>query len=271
MGERLGLLGVFEVVAAMKEIWKEVPNFPDYEVSDLGRVRSFKQATVRILSPSSDGRYWGVALSRDGEQYRHRIGRLVLLAFVGPLPGGMEMCHNDGDSFNDQLDNLRYDTHNANMQDASRHGVMTGGDHKPKLGRGEVYSIRAGFASGKHSRQELAEEYGVSRSLISHVLRGQRPYEGGLGPIQPRAYLRLSDQQVTAIREKRAFGESVASLAEEYGVSKSMISRIASGERHTKVAGPRICPWEIHLGRRQHEMPIDEERLADRAACIVDS
>ncbi len=47
------------------EIWKSIPGFPDYEVSDRGRVRSWRRMgiwagkvrreTCRVLSPRTDG------------------------------------------------------------------------------------------------------------------------------------------------------------------------------------------------------------------------
>lgn len=172
-----------------------------------------------------------------------RIGRLVLLAFAGPPPDGMEMCHNDGDSFNDRFDNLRWDTHAANVRDVSRHGRRCGTG--PKLDWEEVYAIRTQFASGEHSRRELAREFKVSRPLIYQVLTGRGVYEGGPGPIleSPRW---LSNQQIVTIRKQRVSGRSLASLAEEHGISESMISLIASGKRHGKVTGPRIRrPYEI--------------------------
>lgn len=227
----------------MEEIWKEVPNFSGYEVSNLGQVRSFKRIKTRILNPSNDGHYRSLWLMCNGKKYRRLIGHLVLLAFVGPPPDDMEMCHNDGDSFNDKLDNLRYDTHAANMQDASRHGRMIG-KGKPKLDQKEVCTIRIKFASGKYPRSGLAKEFGVSTSTITHVLIGQGAYEGGSGPIQ-RPCKRLKSYHAEAIRKERASGESLASLAEKYGISASAISRIASGKRHDKAAGPRIQPYEI--------------------------
>lgn len=51
-----------------------------------------------------------------------RIHSLVLEAFVGPRPDGMEGCHNDGDPANNHLANLRWDTRAANNQDTLRHG-----------------------------------------------------------------------------------------------------------------------------------------------------
>lgn len=49
---------------------------------------------------------------------RHFVHRLVLTAFRGPCPTGKEGCHNDGDHTNNQLRNLRWDTHRNNQREA---------------------------------------------------------------------------------------------------------------------------------------------------------
>jgi hypothetical protein len=51
---------------------------------------------------------------------------LVLEAFVGPRPAGMEGCHWDDDPTNNHLSNLRWDTRSANARDAVRNGRNQG-------------------------------------------------------------------------------------------------------------------------------------------------
>jgi hypothetical protein len=63
-----------------------------------------------------------VTLSVDGDRKQCRVAPLVLEAFVGPRPPGMDCCHDDGDSTNDALSNLRWDTKRANQADTLRHG-----------------------------------------------------------------------------------------------------------------------------------------------------
>lgn len=58
---------------------------------------------------------------------RYYIHRLVLLAFVGPCPPGMECCHIDGNPINNRLSNLRWGTRRENMEDRVRHGCDNGG------------------------------------------------------------------------------------------------------------------------------------------------
>lgn len=103
-----------------QEIWKSIPGYEGYEVSNMGQVRSFRGlGRPRILKPS---------VNRDGYTMVHLSGstspvfihRLVMLAFEGPCPEGLEVCHGDHNRSNNHLDNLKYDTHQENMKDAAK-------------------------------------------------------------------------------------------------------------------------------------------------------
>lgn len=102
-----------------------------YEVSDLGGVRGcdrrawnghgYHLLPGQVLKTRLDshGRPQ-VSLYKSGERWTPRTYRLVLEAFVGPCPEGEEACHNNGDPLDNRLENLRWDTHEANMLDAVR-------------------------------------------------------------------------------------------------------------------------------------------------------
>jgi hypothetical protein len=119
----------------MIESWRPVVGYEGlYEVSDQGTVRSLDRVVIR-----SDGRrrtcpgvqlkqavrpdgHAQLNLSRCGRYRTRRTHQLVIEAFVGPCPDGMEVCHNDGDPLNNHLGNLRYDTQSENARDVVRHG-----------------------------------------------------------------------------------------------------------------------------------------------------
>lgn len=95
-----------------------IPEHPGYEVSDLGGVRSLDRTLPtgggyakfyagRTLKQQTHSRGYKVLLlgSRNGP---HLVHRLVLAAFVGPCPDGMEVRHLDGDPANNSLGNLAY-------------------------------------------------------------------------------------------------------------------------------------------------------------------
>lgn len=125
--------------------WRSVPGYEGYyEVSDQGDVRRIarsKGATVgRILAHrvGTDG-YPYVHLAKDAVHRNRAVHILVLEAFAGPRPPGMEACHNDGDKRNAALSNLRWGTPSENNFDIVRHGrnVNANKTHCP---RGHEYS-----------------------------------------------------------------------------------------------------------------------------------
>lgn len=106
------------------ESWRRIPGFPDYEVSDAGNVRSWKTGQPRPikLTPDMQG-YMGFRPCIAGVAYPRLIHSVVLLAFVGPRPAGMEARHYDGNPTNNSLGNLSWATHVANCSDRRRHGT----------------------------------------------------------------------------------------------------------------------------------------------------
>ena len=115
------------------EIWKAIRNYQDfYAVSTFGRVRSIDRIDGqgrnwkgRILKPKGRKNkkgYLNVSLCKQGKITCREIHRLVLETFAGPCPQGMEACHGDGNSRNNCLYNLRWDTPSNNSFDTIRHG-----------------------------------------------------------------------------------------------------------------------------------------------------
>lgn len=105
------------------ETWVLVPGDEDYEVSDHGRVRSWKRSQPQVLQPLvRQGGYLTLSLCREGRRRSVTVHALVALAFIGECPEGQEVRHLDGDPANNRLGNLAYGTHAENMQDRLRHG-----------------------------------------------------------------------------------------------------------------------------------------------------
>ena len=154
----------------MPEEWRPIPGFERYEASNLGRIRSLKHASPRVLStrvpPSA--RYLRVRIAGESRD----VHGLVALAWLGPRPEGMEVCHNNGDGSDCRLINLRYDTRKGNSADKVRHGTAPRGEGAPnvKLTDRAVREIRN--LAGHQTQRSLAARYGVSRTLIRRVITG---------------------------------------------------------------------------------------------------
>lgn len=114
-------------MTAATESWAQVPELPDYEVSDQGRVRSNKRwrniPTPRVLAQHLDGDgYPAVHLRDNGHQVTRTVHGLVALAFVGSRTEGEQVRHLDGDKANASLTNLAYGSMQENMLDRIQHG-----------------------------------------------------------------------------------------------------------------------------------------------------
>lgn len=104
-------------------IWKDIPGFADYEVSEYGHVRH----GARMLKPSREN---GIGrkkfhISKGARSYSFYAHQLVAIAFVGRKPfKDAEVCHNDGFEHNNHYSNLRWDSHASNMADLVKHKVQ---------------------------------------------------------------------------------------------------------------------------------------------------
>lgn len=115
-----------------------------YEVSDFGRVRSLDRvSTPRGRAPyARRGRMLRLCLDDAGQPVVRlyakgrgltvRVHTLVLGAFVGPRPAGLEACHFDGIPTNNNIGNLRWDTRSANVLDSVRHGTHVSNQQRGK-------------------------------------------------------------------------------------------------------------------------------------------
>lgn len=221
------------------EAWRAIPGHSGYEVSDHGRVRSIDRWVVhakhgkafyrgRILRPQpNSGGYLQVNL---GIGILKRIAPLVMLAFVGPCPAGLEACHNDNNKLNNRLSNLRYGTRSSNQMDRVVHGTSNRGERHSlaKLTRAQVKAIRL---SDKPA-SELAVRYDVTESTIGDVRRRKSWF--WLDPAMPdrirfnkrgekNGNSKLTNAEVRRIRTSKAANDL---LAARFGVSNRTIRNI---------------------------------------------
>lgn len=105
----------------MTETWLPVADNPRYEVSDSGQVRESGNHRLMPAHPNKGGHI--LVNIKYGEKWRVRyVHRLVLEAFIGPCPKGMETLHHDDVKSNNRLDNLRWGTRKENVADRLRNG-----------------------------------------------------------------------------------------------------------------------------------------------------
>jgi hypothetical protein len=165
------------------ECFVPVPDYEDaYKVSSWGNMLSLDRIVVdkngrrmrfkgRMLkpTPNSDG-YPQVHV---GQHRSSKLHVLVLEAFAGPKPPGLQGCHGDDIRTNNRLFNLRWDTDSANQRDKIRHGrnPLSNRTHCPA---GHEYTPENTYLTARGSRQCRECGRGRARKNMADRLRRNR-------------------------------------------------------------------------------------------------
>ena len=141
----------------MEEIWRKIPGFEDYTVSNLGRVMN-KHGRIMKQSNHKQG-YKLIGLKKDKKLYGKQVHRLVALAFI-PNPDNLpQVNHKDECKNNNCVDNLEWCDAKYNINYgtgisrsvASRKGIHLSEEHKRKISeakKGKHTSPNAEFKKG---------------------------------------------------------------------------------------------------------------------------
>ena len=146
------------------ELWTEVRDFPNYMISNHGRVYSVKSNVTLRSRPSGWG-YLQVMLS-DGHNHQttKSIHIMVAESFVPGWAEGLEPNHKDGNKENNHESNLEWATKRQNNVHALDSGLR-----KPRGTKVAVYGSDLRFDTVK----ECAEYFDTYSTTISAVLNGR--------------------------------------------------------------------------------------------------
>lgn len=188
------------------ERWLPVPEWEGlYEISSLGRVRSLPRLTSsglrggKILKPreyrTKSGRLqhvYVVFVAPGHKRMTYSVHKLVMLAFVGPRPDGMQTRHLNGNPADNRYpENLVYGTPEENMKDRDeRHGTnyQLNKTHCPQeheyteentyitpQGVRQCKACRSGDRPASECAEDGCTEFAKSRSLCgSHYMQWHR-------------------------------------------------------------------------------------------------
>lgn len=100
------------------KIWKTLPEFPNYEISNKGDVRRLGKNKNLSISKSNRGltTYFRVTLFVEGKRNWVSIHRLVALAFLENPHNLPQVNHIDGDGKNNYITNLEWVTPSENIK-----------------------------------------------------------------------------------------------------------------------------------------------------------
>jgi hypothetical protein len=192
------------------EIWKDIPEYENcYQASNLGNIRSlgrkvnanssfrFVEGQLLRQKVSTKGGYLLVTLSVCSVAKTYTVHSLIMRAFIGDRPEGLAICHNDGNSANNCLSNLRYDTNKNNHQDKINQGKTArgAGINTSRLTDDQVVEMRNRRFLGE-TLQSLADHFRVSNVSVSKICLGENwKYAGG--PLSERQRRKQHENQTS--------------------------------------------------------------------------
>lgn len=152
-------------------IFKTIPAYPNYEVSDEGQIRNKTRGNT--LAYIDNGKGYKVIKLYNTQRPQGRIclvHRIVLSTFC-PIEESKDVNHIDGNKANNKLSNLEWVTKSEN----TRHAHITGlFNSRNKLSLQQVMEIKSRLSTLEYETYtKMGVEYGVKPSIISKIAKGQ--------------------------------------------------------------------------------------------------
>lgn len=117
----------------MIEIWKEIKDYPNYQISNLGRVKALKfysnvhkkyyDRELILKEKTNRYGYKFVALSNELGRKNKSIHRLVAEAFIKKNNNYNEVNHIDGNKSNNKVNNLEWCSRRDNVLHSYKLGL----------------------------------------------------------------------------------------------------------------------------------------------------
>lgn len=168
-----------------EEKWFDCHGFENYEVSNLGRVRSkdrvdsmgrVKKGVVRKLKLKKTG-YLHINLAGTSIVKTVAVHRLIASSIISPPPfDGAQVNHKDGNKQNNNIENLEWVTSKENTIHARATGLAVnpkGIDSKLTQYRTIATNIKTGDEFELIGKR-MMQEFGFNQSCISDCARGKQ-------------------------------------------------------------------------------------------------
>lgn len=154
------------------EVWVSI--FREYEISNMGRVRSLKRAVPIVMKQYPNNRgYLLVHFRIAGGRIARTVHRLVADIFLKNTDPKKTTVNHDLDKSDNRASSLSWMT----QSDNSTHGVINGllprgeDSYLAKLDETQVRTIKS--IGSYLTQKEMADYFRVSRSVIQCILQGK--------------------------------------------------------------------------------------------------
>lgn len=209
-----------------KEEWREIKNYPNYMISNRGRVKSLnynKTGEERIMKFAINKKgYCCVVLYKDKKQKHYLVHRLVATAFI-PNPNNLpQLNHKDEVKTNNCVDNLEWCDAKYNINY---------GTHNNKL-------------SLAHKGKKLSQEH---KDKLSKILKGRilsQEWKNKISKAHQIPILQFSKSGNTILRK----WDSATQASNELNINRSNITKCCNG-KHNFCGGYRWMYYEDYVNK----------------------
>lgn len=170
----------------MTEEWRVIEDFPDYAVSNLGRVKRTKdnargnvKAGIMLRQNLKRNGYLQVTLTHGQTTKSIGVHRIVLFSFHGLPINGQQANHKDGNKQNNSIFNLEWVSPSENRFHSYAIGTsktesIKGENHgNSRFKSGEIWLIKRLLASRRISQSQIAMMFKTNQSYISSISVGK--------------------------------------------------------------------------------------------------
>ncbi len=152
---------------------KPIPGFDGYFAGSDGQIYSPLKGCM-----NTKGKYFQVSVRcSETKLFLIRgVHRLICMAFYGLPKPDDTASHQDGNSFNNHPDNLRWESMSKNHRRKILHGTDDCGfrNSRASISEDELRDIRALLKEGKMTHKQIGFKIGVQRAFISKIATGLR-------------------------------------------------------------------------------------------------
>lgn len=157
------------------EAWKDVTGFEGlYQVSNLGRIKSFLQNRKELKPAPNKSGYLKVVLRRDGRSFTLRVNRIVAIAFIPNPDHKPEVNHKNGNKLDNNVGNLEWNTRLENQRHAIDNGFKIFQSKQVAQ-----YTLSNKLVSIFKNSREANTKTSLDRRMINRACRGARPSYAG--------------------------------------------------------------------------------------------
>lgn len=212
------------------EEWRQIDGFQDYQVSNLGNVKSFKQdKNGKLLSLKSNATgYVVVKLYNNGQDYNKMVHRLVLETFCPTTDKDKEVDHINRNRNDNRLENLRWVSPSENCKNKNNNKKIIRFPDK-KIFNNLIDAATESNCNYSHVR-DCCENKRVSTGNYQFLYYDENKNYDILE--LPKIGGKTAKQKIINV-ETGVIYESITEAARQTNINKSGIARCCKGERKT--------------------------------------